>query len=168
MARGNTWRVESRRSGRRLNPWAAIELAVLDRCQEQTRRWGEQMAAEFPLFRGFTPVAHDEQRMGACRLLVRQSRDAHRRSRSIIAIGSASATGIVLPNGSIVFDSRRNRDVPLVDREQYLALLDIASFQASVMVIANGDPNDRADASAHPDRSRRRRAGVVDRDAVPQ
>ena len=37
-----------------------------------------------------------------------------------------SATGIVLPNGSIIFDARRNRDVPLVDRAQYLALLRLA------------------------------------------
>ncbi len=34
------------------------------------------------------------------------------------------ATGIVLPNGSIIFDARRNRDVPLVDRARYLALAD--------------------------------------------
>ena len=39
-----------------------------------------------------------------------------------------NATGIVLPNGSIIFDSRRNRDVPLVDQKQYLALLHIASI----------------------------------------
>jgi hypothetical protein len=37
------------------------------------------------------------------------------------------ATGIVLPNGSIIFDARRNRAVPLVDQERYLTILRSAS-----------------------------------------
>jgi len=32
------------------------------------------------------------------------------------------ATAIVLPNGSIIFDARKNRNVPLVDRASYLAI----------------------------------------------
>jgi hypothetical protein len=38
------------------------------------------------------------------------------------------ATGIILPNGSIIFDARRNRDVPLVDRAEYIALMREASI----------------------------------------
>ena len=37
------------------------------------------------------------------------------------------ATGIVLPNGSIIFDARRNRAVPLVDQARYLTILRSAS-----------------------------------------
>ena len=98
----------------------------MEQRKEQTLRWGEEMAAEFPLFRGFTPTlminaqwapvdywfVNPEQRIGD-RLNYRDR--------------ISSAMAIVLPNGAVVFDCRRKRDVPLVDREQYLALLHIAS-----------------------------------------
>jgi len=109
-------------------PMGRVELAVLERCQEHTRQWGEDLASEFPLFQGFTPsllmnsqwvpvqywFVNPERRIGD----YVNYRDRIR-----------SATGLVLPNGSIVFDSRRNRDIALVDPKQYPVLLHIASFQ---------------------------------------
>jgi hypothetical protein len=108
-------------------PMGKIELSVLEHHKEQTRRVGEQNAAEFPLLRGFAPsVMMGTQWLPVFYRLVgpekRIGDQLNYRDRI------RNATGIVLPNGSIIFDSRRNRDVPLVDQKQYLALLHIASI----------------------------------------
>ena len=109
-------------------PMAQIDLRVLERYKEQTRRVGEKTVAEFPLLRGFTPLLMmSNQWLPAFYWFVSPEKRIGDQLNYRDRI--RSATGIVLPNGSIIFDSRRNRDVPLVDRERYLALLHIASIQ---------------------------------------
>jgi hypothetical protein len=104
-----------------------IDLSVLTRSQELSRQLGEEGARQYPLLRKHVPTlmlssmwlpvfyefVDPEKRLGD-RL---NYRDRIR-----------DATGIVLPNGSLIFDARRRRDVPLVDRAQYLALQRAGSF----------------------------------------
>ena len=87
------------------------------------------MAAEFPLFRGFAPsLMYDSQwapvHYGFVNPAARVGDHANYRRRI------REGTAIVLPNGSIVFDARRNRDLPLVDRDTYEALADIVLKKA--------------------------------------
>jgi hypothetical protein len=104
-------------------PARQIDHALLAQYKEQTEQSGEEGATGYPLLRGFSPslslssiwlpvfyrFVDPEKRLGD-RL--------NYRDRML------GATAIVLPNGSIIFDARRNRDVPLVDRARYLALAD--------------------------------------------
>jgi hypothetical protein len=104
-------------------PMRQIDRALLPQYEWQTQQAGKEAAAEFLLLRGLSssllltdkwlPVFYrfvdPEKRLGDWL----NYRDRIR-----------GATGIILPNGSIIFDARRHRDVPLVDRAQYLALAD--------------------------------------------
>jgi uncharacterized membrane protein len=107
-------------------PIGTIDRALIARYAEETLPAGRAIAEHYRLLRGWPatnmmtshwlPASYwfvsPEQRVGD-RL---NYRDRIRR-----------ATGIVLPNGSIIFDGRRNRAVPLVDQARYLAILRSAS-----------------------------------------
>jgi Dolichyl-phosphate-mannose-protein mannosyltransferase len=102
-------------------PAEPIDSALLATYAEQTHRAGRASSEEYRLLRGFAPTSrltshwlpvsywfvNPEHRLGD----QLNYRDRIRR-----------ATGIVLPNGSIVFDGRRKRDVPLVDRDRYVVI----------------------------------------------
>ena len=108
------------------DPSEQIDRALLAEYEEFTQQEGRKNAEEFLLLRGFAPrlmltsrwlpafywYVNPETRLG-------DQLNYGKRVRS--------ATGIVMPNGSIIFDARRNRDVPLVERAQYLALLRLTS-----------------------------------------
>jgi hypothetical protein len=107
-------------------PIGPIDLALLDTYAEHTVQSGRWNAEQYRLLRGFVPTSgltvhwlpvaywfvNPEKRLGD----QLNYRDRLR-----------GATGIVLPNGSIIFDARRNRAVPLVDQARYLAILRSAS-----------------------------------------
>jgi hypothetical protein len=106
-------------------PLTRIESTVLERYKEETRRAGDQMAMNYPTLRGFKPsLMLSSQWLAAFYRFVDPERrigeDLNYRDRI------RSATGIVLPGGSIIFDGRRNRDVPLVGHEQYRVLMRVA------------------------------------------
>jgi hypothetical protein len=110
-------------------PLQPLDLAVLARCQELSRQLGEEGARQYPLLRQHVPTlmlsslwlpvfyefVDPEKRLGD-----------HLNYRDRLR----DATGIILPNGSMIFDARRRRDVPLVDRAEYLALQRSGSFPA--------------------------------------
>jgi hypothetical protein len=110
-------------------PLGELERDILERTRTATLRRGEQMAAEFPLFRGFAPaLMYDSQwapvhyRFVDPAARVGDHANYRRRMRE--------GTAIVLPSGSIVFDARRKRDLSLVDRDTYEALSDIVLKKA--------------------------------------
>jgi len=108
-------------------PTEEIDQALLAEYEEYTQRAGRKNAEEFLLLRGFAPklmltnewlpafywYVNPERRLG-------DQLNYRNRVRG--------ATGIILPNGSIIFDARRHRDAPLVDRAQYLALLRVTNI----------------------------------------
>jgi len=110
-------------------PLQPLDLAVLARSRELSRQLGEEGARQYPLLRTHVPTlmlsslwlpvfyefVDPAKRLGD-----------HLNYRDRIR----DATAIILPNGSMVFDARRRRDVPLVDRAEYLALQRSGSFPA--------------------------------------
>jgi hypothetical protein len=97
-------------------PMGRIELRVLELTKEQTRRSWE-LGAVNPLVRGFTPLFTMNNQWAPVHYWF-VNPEKHIGDQLNYRDRMRGATGIVLPNGSIIFDSRRNRDVPLVDREQ--------------------------------------------------
>jgi hypothetical protein len=105
-----------------------IDLVLLAEYEEWTKRVGEERVRGYPLLRGFpAPLELTEKWLPVFYRFV----DPEKRlgDRLNYRDRVRGATGIVLPNGSIIFDARRNRDVPLVDRARYPALLRNASLQ---------------------------------------
>jgi hypothetical protein len=109
-------------------PMRQIDLVLLAEYEEWTKRVGEERVRGYPLLRGFpAPLELTEKWLPVFYRFV----DPEKRlgDRLNYRDRVRGATGIVLPNGSIIFDARRNRDVPLVDRARYPALLRNASLQ---------------------------------------
>ena len=108
-------------------PAQQIDHALLAQYKEQTRLIGEERAVEFLLLRGFPPpLALTEKWLPVFYRYVDPEKRLGDRLNYRDRI--RGATGIVLPNGSIILDARRNRDVPLVDRARYPALMRNASL----------------------------------------
>jgi hypothetical protein len=119
--------------GRVANIWppseamTTIDLIVLEHYKERTRLEGQQRAAEYPLLRRFPPLLMmSNQWLPAFYWFVGPEKRIGDQLNYLDRIRSAD--GLVLPGGSIIFDSRRNRNVPLVDREQYRALMDMRQY----------------------------------------
>jgi hypothetical protein len=104
-------------------PMRQIDLALLPEYEWQTKQAGRKIGLEYPLLRGFSPSLslNDKWLPVFYRFVEPEKRLGDRLNYRDRFRG---ATGIVLPNGSIIFDARRHRDVPLVDRARYLALAD--------------------------------------------
>jgi hypothetical protein len=107
-------------------PMGPIDRALLETYAEHTVQAGRESAEQYRLFRGFAPTS----RLTVHWLPVAYwfvNPEAHLGDRLNYRDRLRGATGIVLPNGSIIFDARRNRAVPLVDQARYLAILRSAS-----------------------------------------
>jgi hypothetical protein len=111
-------------------PMRPLDLALLETYAEHTVESGRTSAEQYRLLRGFAPTS----RLTAHWLPVAYwfvNPEAHLGDQLNYRDRIRSATGIVLPNGSIIFDARRNRAVPLVDQARYLAILRSASTTGS-------------------------------------
>jgi hypothetical protein len=103
-------------------PMGPIDPALIARYTEQTLQAGRETAAEYRLLRGFAPTSRLTSHL--LPLYYRfVNPEMHLGDQLNYRDRIRGATAIVLPNGSIIFDARRNRDVPLVDRARYLAIL---------------------------------------------
>jgi hypothetical protein len=107
-------------------PMGPMDLALLDTYAEHTVQAGKASAEQYRLLRGFAPTS----RLTVHWLPVAYwfvNPENHLGDQLNYRDRLRGATGIVLPNGSIIFDARRNRAVPLVDQARYLAILRSAS-----------------------------------------
>ena len=87
------------------------------------------MADEFPLFRGFTPsLMYNSEWAPVDYWFINPAARIGRHVNYGQRI--REGTALVLPTGSIVFDARHTRDLPLVDRETYDALRNIVMKEA--------------------------------------
>jgi hypothetical protein len=108
-------------------PMGPIDLALLDTYAEQTVEAGKASADEYRLLRGFAPTSRLTVHLLLPVAYWFVNPEKHLGDRLNYRDRLRGATGIVLPNGSIIFDARRNRAVPLVDQARYLAILRSAS-----------------------------------------
>jgi hypothetical protein len=102
-------------------PMRPIDLALLDTYLERTVQAGRESAERYHLLRGFAPTS----RLTVHWLPVSYwfvNPEKHLGDQLNYRDRIRGATGIVLPNGSIIFDARRNRASPLVDQARYLAI----------------------------------------------
>jgi hypothetical protein len=103
-------------------PMEPIDQVLIARYAEQTRMAGRATAEEHRLVHGFLPAS-----MLTSHLLPLYywfvNPTTHLGDQLNYRDRIRGATAIILPNGSIIFDARRNRDVPLIDRTWYLAML---------------------------------------------
>lgn len=107
-------------------PMGPVDQALIARYTEQTLQAGRDTAEEYRLLRGFAPTSRlTSHLLPLYYWFVNPA--MHLGNQLNYRDRIRGATAIVLPNGSIIFDSRRNRDVPLVDRARYLAILRGAS-----------------------------------------
>jgi hypothetical protein len=107
-------------------PIETIDRALIAAYAEETLLAGMARAEQYRLLRGYAPTNF----MTSYVLPVSYwfvNPEAHLGDRLNYRDRLRGATGIVLPNGSIIFDARRNRAVPLVDQARYLAILRSAS-----------------------------------------
>jgi hypothetical protein len=94
-------------------PIGPIDRALIARYTEQTLQAGMETAAQYRLLHGFAPTS----RMTSHLLPVYYwfvNPEMHLGDRLNYRNRIRDATAIILPNGSIIFDARRNRAVPLV------------------------------------------------------
>jgi hypothetical protein len=107
-------------------PIERIDRALIAAYAETTLLAGTARAAQYRLLRGYAPTNF----MTSYVLPVSYwfvNPEKHLGDQLNYRDRIRGATGIVLPNGSIIFDARRNRTVPLVDQERYLTILRSAS-----------------------------------------
>jgi hypothetical protein len=107
-------------------PIETIDRALIAAYAETTLLAGTARAAQYRLLRGYAPTNF----MTSYVLPVSYwfvNPEKHLGDQLNYRDRIRGATGIVLPNGSIIFDARRNRAVPLVDQERYLTILRSAS-----------------------------------------
>jgi hypothetical protein len=110
-------------------PMRPVDMALLTKYVALTEETGNAAAEQYPILRWSPPsllftdmwlpvfyrFVDPEKRLGD---------QVNYRDRV------RGATAIVLPNGSIIFDARRHRDVPLVDSAKYPALMRRAFLSA--------------------------------------
>jgi hypothetical protein len=111
-------------------PLGPIDGALIARYTDLTLLAGQATAEQYRLLHGFAPTS----RMTSHLLPVYYwfvNPEMHLGDRLNYRDRIRGATAIVLPNGSIIFDARRNREVPLVDQARYLAILPGASTAGS-------------------------------------
>ena len=111
-------------------PMGPIDRALIASYTEQTLQAGLATAEQYRLLHGFAPTS----RLTSHLLPVYYwfvNPEMHLGDRLNYRDRIRGATAIVLPNGSIIFDARRNRQVPLVDQARYLAILPGASTAGS-------------------------------------
>jgi hypothetical protein len=102
-------------------PMEPIDQQLIAHYREQTLLAGHATAEQYRLLHGFAPT----NRMTSHLLPVYYwfvNPEKHLSGQLNYRDRIRGATAIVLPTGSIIFDARRNRNVPLVDRASYLAL----------------------------------------------
>jgi hypothetical protein len=107
-------------------PIETIDRALIAAYAETTLLAGTARAEQYRLLRGYAPTNF----MTSYVLPVSYwfvNPEKHLGDQLNYRDRIRGATGIVLPNGSIIFDARRNRAVPLVDQERYLTILRSAS-----------------------------------------
>ena len=127
--RGTTSKTASQLSGRPPNSLPNSKRGILERTRTATRCQGQRMADEFPLFRGFlSSLMYNGEWAPVDYWFVNPAARIGRHVNYGQRI--RGGTALVLPTGSIVFDARRNRDLPLVDRETYDALRNIVMKEA--------------------------------------
>ena len=103
-------------------PMGPLDQLLITHYNEQTLLAGHATAEQYRLLHGFAPT----NRMTSHLLPVYYwfvNPEKHLGAQLNYRDRIRGATAIVLPNGSIIFDARRNRTVPLVDRASYLAIL---------------------------------------------
>jgi hypothetical protein len=110
----------------RSEPMESIDHVLIERYTEQTRVAGRATAEEHHLVRGFFPASRLTSHLLPLNYWF-VNPTVHLGDQLNYRDRIRGATAIILPNGSIIFDARRNRDVPLIDRARYLAILRGAS-----------------------------------------
>jgi len=103
-------------------PIGPIDHALIARHTEHTLEAGRASAEHYRLLRGFVPT----NRLTSHLLPLHYwfvNPETHLGDRLNYRDRIRGAKAIILPNGSIIFDARRTRDVPLVDQDRYLAIL---------------------------------------------
>lgn len=111
-------------------PIGAIDRALMARYGEATLTAGRASAAQYRLLRGLAPTNLMTSHLLPVSYWFVEP-EKHLGDQLNYRDRIRGATGIVLPNGSIIFDARRNRAVPLVDQARYLAILRSASTLGS-------------------------------------
>jgi hypothetical protein len=112
------------------DPIGPSDRALIAHYTEHTLEAGQGTAEQYRLLHGFAPT----NRLTSHLLPVYYwfvNPEMHLGDRLNYRDRIRAAKAIILPNGSIIFDARRNREVPLVDQARYLAILPGASTAGS-------------------------------------